>query len=120
MNYKRKKKFRTFLLKESLFSGTYTPKSNLFKKSYKKSQYSTLENNKKDRNDENLSISNKQKYMTILTCKNKSVYINNDRYQNSEEPQFPKINDINHSNNKEVNLYRSLHYNNEHLSQIIY
>ena len=28
MNYKRKKKFRTFLLKESLFSGTYTPKSN--------------------------------------------------------------------------------------------
>lgn len=118
MNYKRKKKFRTFLLKESLFSGTYTPKSNLFKKSYKKYQYSTLENNKKYRNEENLSISNKQNYMTILTCKNKSVYINNDRYQNSEEPQFPKINDINHSNNKEVNLYRSLHYNNEHLSQI--
>jgi hypothetical protein len=43
MNNRRKKKFRSFLLKESLFSGTYTPKSNLFKKSQKISHYSTLE-----------------------------------------------------------------------------
>ena len=118
MNNRRKKKFRSFLLKESLFSGTYTPKSNLFKKSQKISHYSTLEINKKDRNEDKLSISNKHKYMTIFNCKNKSVFINNDRYQNLEKPQFPKINNFVHTLNNETNAYKSINYNNDQFSQI--
>ena len=118
MNNRRKKKFRSFLLKESLFSGTYTPKSNLFKKSQKISHYSTLEINKKDRNEDKLSISNKHKYMTIFNCKNKSVFINNDRYKNLEKPQFPRINNFVHTLNNETNVFKSINYNYGQFSQI--
>ena len=59
MNCKRKKSLRIFLLKESLISGGYKSKKNLFKKSQKITPYSTLEfsNNKKNK-EESLDLTN--------------------------------------------------------------
>ena len=119
MNCKRKKSLRIFLLKESLISGGFRSKKNLFKKSQKITPYSTLEfsNNKKNK-EESLDLTNKNKHLTISNNKrNKDTLIYKGRYENSEGAHIPKINYLITRNNNENKAYNSIEFYNN-LSQL--
>ena len=119
MNCKRKKSLRIFLLKESLISGGYKSKKNLFKKSQKITPCSTLEfSNIKKNKEESLDLTNKNKHLTISNNKrNKDTLIYKGRYENSEGAHIPKINYLITRNNNENKAYNSIEFYNN-LSQL--
>ena len=119
MNCKRKKSLRIFLLKESLISGGYKSKKNLFKKSQKITPCSTLEfSNNKTNKEESLDLTNKNKHLTISNNKrNKDTLIYKGRYENSKGAHIPKINYLITRNNNENKAYNSIEFYNN-LSQL--
>ena len=111
MNSKKNKIFRTILFKQSLSPEIFSPKKNIFRQSQKLSsnKNSKIEYSKtKDSKLESSNIKNKNT-QTILPSNIKLFNINN-RYENSIENQFPKINNFTMTNPVDSKIYNSVDF----------
>jgi hypothetical protein len=121
MNIKRRKNFRAILLKASSISQPFSPKKNLFRKSQKINSYTNTFNSYSKMKENksrsvNLDINSKKEIQT--SSKNIKVFDSNDRYENSNEYHFPKINNFTSTNYKQNKMFKSLDYSNYKSSSI--
>ena len=112
MNTKKKKNFRTILLKQSLSPELFSPRKNLFRQSQKiisnknsKIEYSKTKDNKHD--SLNVKIKN---IKNILPCKSFKLFDVNNRYENSKRPQFNKKNNYTMTSTNDTQTYKSFDF----------
>ena len=102
----KKKSFREFLLKESLFSGTTPSKKNLFRLSKKRVPNTSIEYSKtRENKDESSNITVKSKNTIQISFKGIKLFDNNEF---SKEPQLPKVNNYTLTFNNNGQLFNSI------------
>ena len=109
---KKKKNFRTILLKQSLSPELFSPRKNLFRQSQKvksnknsKIEFSKTKDNKHD--SLNVKIKN---IKNILPCKSFKLFDVNNKYENSKRPQLNKKNNYTMTSTNDTQTYKSFDF----------